>query len=252
MLATAPWVVLLGILLGALSYLLGRLLAYILRLEPSKAGILAFAASCTNTGFLGIPLISTILGSSATVMAVLYDFSTTINIFTFGIAGLNRSGRPLKLKELGRNLSNPMFFSLLLGVAWSTTHWQVPRLFSQLLQLVGDSTVPLAMLALGHMLYSSVRWRSLLSREVLLLTALRLLLAPLLMLLIVHPFPFTPETKAVIVIQAGMPTAMLTSLIAQQYGADHQLGASATMATTLISLFTLPLLTWGAQALLGL
>ncbi len=59
------------------------------------------------------------------------------------------------------------------------------------------------------------------------------------------------EAKAVCVLQAAMPTAMLTAILAQQHGADHHFGVRAAFATTVLSLGSLPLVAWGVARAFG-
>jgi len=254
LLAAAPLVVLLGVGLGVLTYSLGRLISRKLDLSAGRRGVYAMATSCTNTGFLGIALVNAVIGPAAVVTAVLSDFATTINLFTFGVAGLGRAGKRLNPRLLLRNLCNPMFLALVLAVGWSALGLHLPSTLERLMRLVGDATTPLAMIALGHMLYASRRGPTFPPIQTGLIGVIRLVLAPLLLLAVVWCLPMTPETKAVCVLQAGMPTAMLTPILAQQYGdgADHRFGLSAAMVTTTASLLTLPLLTFLVRWLFGL
>ncbi|MGI5917710.1 MAG: AEC family transporter [Anaerolineae bacterium] len=249
MLAAAPLVVVLGVAVGGISYLLGWGIARRSGLAPAQRGVCAFAGGCTNTGFLGIPLVVAVFGPGAGIIAVLCDFATTINIFTFGVAGLaGATGaegmRCLDVGRLIRGLINPMFLSLIIGVGWSALGWDLPAVPAQLLQRVGDATTPLAMIALGHMLYEAGRGAHAPVVPLGLIGGVRLLAAPLLMLAAVWVLPMTPETRAVCVLQAAMPTAMLTPILARQYGADHRLGLAAAMTTTVTSLVTLPALAY--------
>jgi len=250
-LGAAPLVVALGVGLGALTWGLGRLAGGALGLDACRRPVFAFAAGCTNTGFLGLPLVAALLGPGALVAAVLYDFSTTINIFTYGVAGLDRSSARLQSGRLVRNLLNPMFLALLIGVAWAVGRWPLPGPLREVVALTGNATTPLAMIALGHMLYSARREAAAPGRDLGVLCALRLLLAPALMLGVVWLLPLSPEIRAVCVLQAGMPTAMLTALLAQQYGVDAAYGVQTAVGTTLASLVTIPLVALGVSALWG-
>jgi len=242
LLRSAPWVLTLGVASGALTYAVGLGIASLRSMPPEQRGVYAFAAGCTNTGFLGIPLIGALLGPAALVTAVLYDFTTTINIFTFGVAGLDHAGPRPDLRRLLRNLLNPMFLALVLGAAWALCGWSLPAVARRVLDVAGDATTPLAMMALGHMLYSGWRSTTVHTVSIGLLGIVRLLMAPALVLGAVWMLPMPTITKAVCVLQAGMPTAMLTAILAHQYGADHRLGLTAALGTTLGSLATLPAL----------
>jgi predicted permease len=249
-LRAAPLVVALGVGLGVLTWGLGRLTGGALGLGPGRRPVFSFAAGCGNTGFLGIPLVAALLGPGALVAAVLYDFGTTINIFTFGVAGLDRSASRLHLGRLVRNLLNPMFLALVIGVAWAVGRVPLPGALREALEITGDATTPLAMFALGHMLYAARR-EAAPGRDLAVLAAIRLVLAPALMLGAVWALPLPDALRAVCVLQAGMPTAMLTALLAQQYEVDAAYGVQAAVGTTLASLATIPLVALGVGALWG-
>jgi len=251
MLASAPLVLLLGVGTGGLSYLLGRFVARRRQMKEDQVGVYAFATGCTNTGFLGIPLVAALMGPAALVPAVLYDFTTTINIFTFGVAGLDRSGGRIDVRRLIKNLLNPMFLALVLGVLWALAGLSLPTAVRQILQLTGNATTPLAMICLGQMLHSSTGQVNRGSAGLAPLVVIRLLVAPALALVVL--LASMPDvTKAVCVLQAGMPSAMLTPILARQYGGDHELGLVASLGTTVASLVTLPLLALAVVRLLGL
>jgi len=46
---------------------------------------------------------------------------------------------------------------------------------------------------------------------------------------------------SVIIVQSAMPVGLTTSIMAKNYGADAELGASATMWSTVVAVITLPL-----------
>ena len=251
-LASAPTVVLLGVAVGAVTWWLGRMLGRWRAMPPERLGVYAFAASCSNTGFLGIPLVAAILGPGALVTAVLFDFATTINIFGLGVAGLAAHGQRHDYKRVLGSLLNPMFLALVVAVAWGATGLCVPETLMDVVEAVGDTTTPLAMIALGHMFYEASRQPHAALVDIGLLGGVRLVLAPAIVLAVIWSHPMPLEVKAVCVLQAGMPTAMLTPILARRYHADHRLGLDAALLTTAASLVTLPLWAWLVQRVLHL
>ena len=252
MLRAAPLVVLSGVALGLTTYALGLGMARLTHQPPPRRGVMAFACGCSNTGFLGIPLVGAVFGPAAAVLAVLIDFATTINIFTFGVAGLDRAETRIDVRRLILNLLNPMFLALVLGVGWSALGWGLPSPVTALLRVVGDTTTPLAMIVLGHMLYSARERVQAAARYIGPVALIRLVIAPALMVAAISLGPgallrLPAETQAVIVLQAAMPTAMLTPVLAQQYDADVPYGVSAAVLTTLIAMITLPLIALGTR-----
>jgi hypothetical protein len=51
-------------------------------------------------------------------------------------------------------------------------------------------------------------------------------------------------TRQVAIIQASMPTAVLTSVLAAEFGADAEFTAAVVLVSTLTSIVTLTILLW--------
>ena len=64
--------------------------------------------------------------------------------------------------------------------------------------------------------------------------------------------PLITELKQVLVVQAGMPAAITPIILARIYGGKPQVVMQVVMATSLVSLFTMPLVVaWGAAWIFG-
>ncbi|MHA1107311.1 MAG: AEC family transporter, partial [Promethearchaeota archaeon] len=51
-----------------------------------------------------------------------------------------------------------------------------------------------------------------------------------------------PLVKAIIIIESAMPSMASTSILVQKYGGDMNLATTAVFFTTLISIFSIPLI----------
>ena len=75
----------------------------------------------------------------------------------------------------------------------------------------------------------------------------RLVLAPLAILAAAKFFPLTTELRQVMVVQAAMPAGMTSILLARMYGGRPAVAVQIVIATTVLSLLTLPwIITWGS------
>ena len=81
------------------------------------------------------------------------------------------------------------------------------------------------------------RWRLIISG-----TAIRLLLAPMVALAVATLFDLEGAARFAFVLQAGMPTAVLTIILAHEFDTDRDLALNLIMTTTLISPITLTVL----------
>ena len=71
--------------------------------------------------------------------------------------------------------------------------------------------------------------------------ALRLGALPVLLLLLAKFLPCSVELKRVIVVQAAMPVAMVSVILARLYGGHPRTAVQIVLGTTAVGIFTIPL-----------
>jgi len=220
--------------------------ARVLRLDPKRAGGFVLAASLGNTGYLGYPLTSAVLGVAAVPVAVLYDvFGTVLQLVLVGFPAAARygEGRKLGIRHLvGELVTFPALVAAV--VALLTTGIRVPVPVGNWLDLIASMVAPLIMLSVGISLRPAAIGRNALA--LLVLGGLRLALAPALAAVVGRALIAQPAVLSTAVLQAGMPSMMLTLAVGERFGLDDDFVAAAIFVTTAASVFTVPL----AQALI--
>ncbi|NLX36630.1 MAG: hypothetical protein GXY68_08095 [Chloroflexi bacterium] len=244
MLRMAPWALVLIVLVGLVLWSAAMLAGRAARLQPGTRGVMALTCGCFNTASLGIPVVQTVLGPVAAVYAVMADMGINVNLFTFGVAGLanGRSGR--WYRPILKALLSPMFMALFVGGAWFATGWELPGLVADALDLLAGCNAPLSMLLLGYLIYSHARTGLALTWPLLGIISTRLVVSPLLMFALTMPLPLDPLTRATVILQAGMPAAMLSPVLAKEYGSDVPLAVTAAVVTTALAMLSLPGVAW--------
>ena len=247
LLRMAPWAMALLVLIGLVLWSVAMLAGKLARLKPATRGVVALTIGCCNTGSLGIPVVQAFLGPVAAVYAVLADMGTNINLFTFGITGLAAERNSDWWRPIVKALLSPMFMALFVGAAWFATGWALPGLVNDALDLLAGCNAPLSMLLLGYLVYSRARSGLAFTRPLLAIVGTRLLIAPLLMFGLTALLPLDPLARAVTILQAGMPSAMLSPVLSKEYGADVTLAVTAAVTTTTLAMLTLPGVAWLAS-----
>ena len=111
-------------------------------------------ATVGNTGFLGIPLLATLLGSQS-VGYVMMILATDFAIFGTLIVVLIMASRDQAwgirlLKPIAKGLfQNPMIVSFSFGILWGYLDYQIPKFFSEFLVILGQAATPGALFAIG-------------------------------------------------------------------------------------------------------
>jgi hypothetical protein len=137
----------------------------------------------------------------------------------------------------------PALIAAVLGLATSSV--AIPQPVSDWLGLIASMVAPLIMLSVGI----SLRPRSI-ARGVPVLAALvglKLVLAPVIAALAGGVLIADPEIYQTTLLEASMPSMMLTLAVGERFGLDDDFIASAVFVTTALAVITVPI----AQVALG-
>lgn len=232
------WIVCLSAL--ALAWIACRAL----RLPKERAGAFLLVAAIGNTGYLGYPVSHMLLGDPGLTRAIFYDvFGTVAVLFTVGIAVASRFGDHSEgavdvVKEL---LTFPAMVALLAALVMRLV--PVPDAVEaqviDWLELAGSMAVPLIMVSLGLSL--SARGFRAAPAALGAASAVKLVVAPAIAFgaaLLLG----AGEATRLVVLQASMPTVMLSLVIGERFGLDTEFIASVILTTTVACIATIPLL----------
>jgi predicted permease len=234
--AAIAWVV------GLIGFGIAWSLARLLRLPNRAAAAFILVTTLGNTGYIGYPVTTMLLGEKSLPQAVFYDvFGTVALLFTVGIVIAGRMGKhegPISvIREL---LTAPALVALLLGLASRLLPLSgtVSTAVMDWLGIVASMTVPLVMISLGLTLSPAGFKGRLMVIGV--SAAVKLLLLPLVAVLAALALGDRAGLPLV-ALQAGMPSMMLTLVISERFGLDTDLAASTILATTVACVVTVPL-----------
>ena len=236
--------------ISLLTYLLLTAAAwYLPRLITKKSedrGTVGFALMFGNVGFIGYPIVGTIFGHQAVFYAAILNMVNSLAVFTIGVMLVN--GEKQRMAFQPKILvSSPLISAYLaiLIVAFGIDN--IPDVISQPITMIGNITVPGALLIIGSSM-SRLSWRTMLgSWVVYVTTAFRLLILPLLLYLIFRAIGFDPLVNNINTLVIAMPVATYGTILCLRYGRDTTLITEITLISTILSVFTIPLV---AQLLL--
>ncbi len=222
-------------------YLLAVAVALWRRVSVEEAAVEAQCAIIGNTGFLGIPMLTVLLGAAAapTILLLLaIDLIVFSSVITLVITG-RREGRisPGLFRVLAVGLlKNPMIVSMVLGLAWSSTALPVPGPVNDFLMILGAAATPGALFAIGASLAERSAERLAVAGW---LTLCKLVLHPVAVGVAVYlVFPVDPYRAGVAVAAAALPVAGNIFILAQHYGVAPQRVSAAILLSTTASILT--------------
>ncbi len=207
--------------------------------RPTTGGFL-IAASLGNTGYLGYPLALALLGDEGLVRAIFYDqFATVLAVLTIGLGiahrmGTESDGRANPVKDI---VTFPGLIAL--ALAFVLRPFAMPGLVSDVLEALSGLVVPLIMISLGLSLEVKAIRRN--PSAIGALAGIKLVLAPLVAWGIGSLLLEDPDAVRLVVLEAGMPSMLLSLVFGLRYGLDADFISSAILVTTLGALVTVPL-----------
>lgn len=229
------------LLLFGIWIITGPLLVRLLRLPNEKRPLYNLMNIFSNLGFMGLPLISSIYGQGATIYVSFYMLMYNLLLYTYGIY-IGSKNSPYKNTHFEwKKLMNPGVIASLLAIVIFFLHIPVPSAIGTFVSYMGNTAVPLSMILIGVFMAKIDLKSIFINGTVYLFAFFKLLLLPILLILTLKQFPFDPTVFGVFVLLSGMPVGSLVIILADEYGIGGEEGVQGIMLTTILSLFTLPI-----------
>jgi len=209
----------------------------------NKRKVLMYASMFSNAGNAGLPIISLVFGPTGVFYASMYLIPPRILQWT---VGLSLFVKPEKGGWVKNVLLNPMVITIYIGVFMMTTGWYITGVFASAIDSLGSMTSPLSMILIGATL-ANMKLKVLLDKSVLYTSFFRLIAFPVLIALLLKPFGLEPMIVNVCVILLAMPVASNTAAMAERYGGDYKFASAVVSVSTLLSVITVPVITWFIQ-----
>jgi malonate transporter and related proteins len=225
----------------------------------NDASLGALVAAFPNTGFMGVPLLTALLGAAAAgpaIATILVDIVVTsslcVALSRLDGAGIDGAGRAAK-QALRRAASNPMPWAILLGTVASGFSIPLWGPLDDTVALLANAASPVALFTIGAVLARSQMTSAhpMPKAHYLPGTLLKLFVHPVLLWLLgkgaqMAGWSIDDFTLTCIVLVAALPSASNVSLLAERFGADNGRIARIILVTTVAAFFTFS----GAVALL--
>ncbi|MBA4255822.1 MAG: transporter [Polaromonas sp.] len=223
------------------------------RIRWNDASLGALVAAFPNTGFMGVPLLATLMGPKSVgpvIVLIVVDMVVTSSL-CIALSRLDGAQGGLKgalvaaRKALAGVATNPMPWAILLGGVASAVDFQLPKPLEKTAWLLADAASPVALFTIGAVLARAqmtvdhpTPWTDYVP-----VALLKLFLHPLLVLAvgvaaIQVGVPLERYTLTVMVLVAALPSASNVSLLAERFQADTGRIARIILVSTVAAFFT--------------
>ena len=219
----------------------------------------ALVAAFPNSGFMGVPLLVTLLGNEAAgpmICTLLADLAVTSSLcVALAQAHDPGAGEHGARRALARALrgvaSNPLPWAIALGAVAGILGLELPGPLDSVVRMLGDAATPVALFTIGAVLWRAgqhAHTRTPPSRY-LPIALVKLLLHPALVWLLGVAMqragaPLSDFQLVVLTLAAALPSASNVSLLAERFGADNGRVARIIMSSTVLAFVTFSALAW--------
>lgn len=222
----------------AIFILVGMLLSPHFDKEKEQRKIFQMMFVFSNLGFIGIPVVSSILGEEYIVYVTEFLLIYTIVFYTYGIALMDGKFSRSSLKSMvnpGTIFGLAAILIIILGI-------QLPDFVKTAITYLGNVTSPMALVAVGFTLAHSDLKKIFGQPRLYLFSAIKLLILPLLMLPLLKLVTGDIELISVCIVMFGMPIGNMPLILGNQKGIDGSTCSAAIILTTLLCVLTIPIL----------
>lgn len=192
-----------------------------------------------NTAFMGYPVTLGIYGNAGFLRAIFCDMATLCTFLLLSFVLILRFGGTVKAAVRKIALFPPLW-AVVLGLGFNILGIPIGPVVDNTVNYLGQGAIPLIMIALGLSINFEALSRS---RSMIVFTSImKLALFPFVTFLIVSWLGLVNLEHSVSIVEAAMPSGMMSLLLAITYKLDYELTSDCILINTVISLITLPVI----------
>jgi len=236
MLGTFGLVLICAIIIQIIAYILSKILYN--REPDNMKKVLRYVTIVSNSGFLGLPIIQEIYGAEGLMYASIFIVPMRVMMWTAGIACFTGSSE--KKSSLKKVIIHPCIIAVYIGLFFLVSQFELPQFLDKTITSAATGTTTLSMIIIGLIL-AEVDIKKLLSRQIYLTIAVRLVILPIFALIIARLLGLSELLTGVAVILTAMPAGSTSAMLAAKYNCDYKFASKCIVCTTVISLLTIPI-----------
>ena len=217
------------------------------RILFKKDPIAHFAAAFSNPGFFGVPLILSSIGGDGVFYIAAFIAFLNLLQWTYGVAVMTGKKGSLTFKSV---IKAPFMIAIIVGLLLFFTGLPLPSVITKALGCIKDLNTPLAMFTVGVYLAQTNIGKMFVRKSLYAVSLVRLLVTPVIVLLLMCLVPDAwYDMKLALLLAAACPVGSNVAVYAQLHGQDYPYAVETVIISTILSIVTIPAVTWLAQLL---
>ncbi|GEK33591.1 AEC family transporter [Kurthia sibirica] len=236
------YIILFAVLLCFMLFIVTWLTTKLIHADRSESSAMMLGAVFMNSGNYGAPVALFAFGQEGFHIAVIIMVLHSLLMNTLGIffASMGSDDKPSLKTSLSKVYTMPVLWGAVIGLAMQLIHIPLHESILNGVDLIADASIPVVMLILGMQL-AVISRKKVNYTAMATTTSIRMIISPLLAAAILFFMPLPTIVKSVLILQAAMPAAANTTMLALQFNTKPDLVSFTTFITTAISIFSIPI-----------
>lgn len=231
-----PFVILISsFVTGLVSFLILKKLGY----DDKKLWTVLVTVMIANTAFMGYPVNLGIFGHEGFLRAIFCDIATMCIFLILSFVLVIKFGGTVK-KAIRKIALFPPLWAIVFGLGLNILNVPIGPVLNNTVNYLGNGAIPLIMISLGLSIDLAGLSRS--KSMVAFTSIMQLLFFPAIAFIVVLFLGLSDLQYTVAIVEAAMPSGMLSLVLAITYNLDYQLTSDCILINTVISLITLPVI----------
>ena len=204
--------------------------------------MITFHHFCAINNYVFLPLIilQSLWGPKYVALLLIMNIGSTLGFWTVGV-GILSGGC---IRSTLRNIFSVNLLAVVLALSFCFLKIPVPEMVGNVFSKVGGAAVPLMLIIIGAGIYNSAHHLLKNKWDIIYLSLVRLVLIPLILVYILKLLPLPLEVFRVVFVVSIMPVSSSAVVFMRRFGGNPDLAAQAAVVTTLLSILTIPLMTY--------
>ncbi len=221
--------------IGAL--VITTLISRLLPIEQKAKKVFVTMSTFANVAFIGLPVVQEMFGSEALLCAVVFNLFYDLFFFTYGVYLLSNDGK-FQLKSICTNL---IAIASVVSILVFLSPFRFPAVLEDTFDTLGSLSTPISMMIIGCNLAVTKPVEILKDKYSYMVSALRLLIFPLVVLVAARFFHLDEMAVSVGVVMTALPAGSMNVILAEKYDCAPQFATRSVVQGMVLMLITLPL-----------
>ena len=234
---------------AVLTHVIGIIVSTLL-IRPGSGpdySIERYNAMYSNCGFIGIPLIGSVLGDTGVFYLTAYMVIFNLFTWTHGVILMEKK---CSLRNLKEGLISPMFIATIAAVTLFFLQFKFPPVLMDSLNYVADMNTPLAMMVAGFSVAQSDLRKMLRNVHLYLVSAVKLLVIPLCTIPLLMAMHLPQMVSITTLIGAACPAATTGTMLAIRYKQNYTYSSELFAMSSVLSVISMPVIVLAGEMLL--